>query len=728
MFDQDRPITSSDLDKLDRKEFSESIATAILEMSPESSVVIGLIGGWGSGKTSIVNMIRQYLKIGAAKRVVGEDREDGEYKLLIVDFNPWNSLESSDIVSFFFDELLSRLRSERKAFGLKEGALNAIASSVNEYIAAMKPGVVKIAALTIFKRFRDKKSKGLAERKAGIETWLSDKRIRVLVVVDDLDRLSSDKICQVFQLIAAIADFKYLSYLIAYDEEVVADALKSLQGVSGDRYLEKIVQVPIRIPDMTGAALRNEIARSFASVLDGFCALQGVELSDGMAQRQQILIERIKYHISSLRVLKRVQNAFSFTLGVLGGAIDPVDVLALEALRVLSPQGFCAIESNKSILCIDAKNDLEVTQVNDGALEAIIAGSAARLDAESRKLVVSVAEFVFSSPRREAACGGESRASAYLHKRMFDAEIFERYLTAGISTHLDVSDELLFALSTNDKAKIADLVDGYCKTGRYGEMLECIDGLQHDLDVRQLAVVCEALCENIAMAERLRASYSENTRSIDLLDNAVAAMSEDEACGYVTDLFDRLGELQVFYMAEFVIRRERAYGRHGFKGATREKLFSEDLLQRFEGVFLEKGVRVVEQNELRDLVDSFAPLCLLRALDKDRFADVVVSMGDSLRRDLILAEAFVGAWRSPWEYDHVSSFHLDRSALGYAGYGDVSDLAAPTLSLEDIDTLPVRTQEKLVAFHLFHELRPDADEVSIESVRERLYELAGSSS
>lgn len=232
MFDQDRPIASPDLDKLDRKGFSESIARAILDMSPESSVTIGLIGGWGSGKTSIVNMIRQYLKIGAAKRVAGEDREDGEYKLLIVDFNPWNSLESSDIVSFFFDELLSRLRSERKAFGLKEGALNAIASNVNEYIAAMKPGVAKIAALTISKRFRDKKSKGLAERKTGIETWLSDKRIRVLVVVDDLDRLSSDKICQVFQLIAAIADFKYLSYLIAYDEEVVVDALKSLQGVS----------------------------------------------------------------------------------------------------------------------------------------------------------------------------------------------------------------------------------------------------------------------------------------------------------------------------------------------------------------------------------------------------------------------------------------------------------------------------------------------------------------
>lgn len=726
MFDQDRPITSPDLDKLDRREFSESIARAILDMSPESSVTIGLIGGWGSGKTSIVNMIRQYLKIGAAKRVAGEDREDGEYKLLIVDFNPWNSLESSDIVSFFFDELLSRLRSERKAFGLKEGALNAIASNINEYIAAMKPGVVKIAALTIFKRFRDKKSKGLAERKAGIETWLSDKRIRVLVVVDDLDRLSSEKICQVFQLVAAIADFKHLSYLIAYDQEVVVDALKSLQGISGERYLEKIVQAPIRIPDMTGAALRNEIARSFASVLDGYCALQGIELSDDTAQRQQMLIERIKYHIPSLRTLKRIQNAFSFALGVLGDAVDPIDVLALEVLRVLSPQGFCAIESNKSILCIDAKNDLEVTQVNDGALEAIIAGSAARLDAESRKLVVSVAEFVFSSPRREAACGGESRASAYLHKRMFDAEIFERYLTAGISTHLDVSDELLFALSTNDKAKIADLVDGYCETGRYGEMLECIDGLQHDLDVRQLAVVCEALCENVVAAERLRASYSENTRTIDLLDSVVEAMGEDEACEYVTDLFDRLGELQVFYMAEFVIRRERAYGHHGFKG-TRKKLFSEDLLRRVEDVFMENGMRVVEQNELCDLVDSFAPLCLLQALDKKRFADVIVSMGNSLRRDLILAEAFVGAWRIPWEYDLVSSFHLKRSALDYVGYADVSDLAAPTISLEAIGELPVRTQEKLVAFHLFHELGPNADEVPIEAVRERLNEIDASS-
>ena len=82
-----------------------------------------------------------------------------------------------------------------------------------------------------------------------------------------------------------------------------------------------------------------------------------------------------------------------------------------------------------------------------------------RLDAGSRELVDSVAEFVFVSPRREAACRGERRASTYLHKRMYDAEIFERYLTAGISTHLDVPDELLLALSTNDEAKIADLVD-----------------------------------------------------------------------------------------------------------------------------------------------------------------------------------------------------------------------------------------------------------------------------
>ena len=87
MFDQDRPITSPDLDKLDRREFSESIARAILDMSPESSVTIGLIGGWGSGKTSIVNMIRQYLKIDAARRVNREDSEDSEYELLVVDLS-----------------------------------------------------------------------------------------------------------------------------------------------------------------------------------------------------------------------------------------------------------------------------------------------------------------------------------------------------------------------------------------------------------------------------------------------------------------------------------------------------------------------------------------------------------------------------------------------------------------------------------------------------------------
>lgn len=47
MFDHDRPISSAEQDALGRKDFSESIANAILDMDPEGSLVIGLIGSWG---------------------------------------------------------------------------------------------------------------------------------------------------------------------------------------------------------------------------------------------------------------------------------------------------------------------------------------------------------------------------------------------------------------------------------------------------------------------------------------------------------------------------------------------------------------------------------------------------------------------------------------------------------------------------------------------------------
>lgn len=695
-------------------------------MNPEDSLVIGLIGSWGSGKTSIANLIQYYLKVNFSKRGgIGGKAGKGEFSLLTVAFNPWNSTESTDIVSLFFDELVGCLRSQQKGLGLSKDALDAIVSSIDEYISLMKPGVGKIAALLAYKRLWKRKTEGIAERKKAVESALERGRVRILVVIDDLDRLSSERIREVFQLMAVIADFKYVSYLVAFDEEVVVNSLECLQGIPGERYLEKIVQVPIRVPDVAGAELRNQISRSFASVLDEYSSLRRAEPSDEMAQRHQVLIDTLKPYIASIRALRRIQNSCSFLLGALGDLVDPIDVLALEALRVLSPQGFCLVASNRGILCVEARNDRVISRVKDDASGIIQLQINELLDGDSRELTNSILKLVFYDPREEAEYKGYRRANAYSHRRAFDVEVFERYMTAGISFHESLADELLTIVSANNGPSASEWVAQCGHKGKFGEVLESAGGLFDDMNFEQRENICIALCANIEMAERDRATYSENTRVIDLIDRAIDAIGINDRNGFVTRLYGCLDRLQVFYMAEFVIRQERAYQRNGFEGSSRKRLLDETTLQFVEGRFLTDALYVVERNDLSDFTDSFVPLALTKELDREKFAQTVFSLGQTLKRDLVLAEAFVGAWRNAFVPDLVTSFHLYRTALAYADCADVSDLATSSLSLRDIRSLPSRTQEKLVALHLFHELGPEIVEISIEQVRERLDEMNG---
>lgn len=57
MISPDLPITKSSDDKLNRQSFAESLAHVLLQSSFPTSFTVGLYGAWGSGKTSLLNMV-----------------------------------------------------------------------------------------------------------------------------------------------------------------------------------------------------------------------------------------------------------------------------------------------------------------------------------------------------------------------------------------------------------------------------------------------------------------------------------------------------------------------------------------------------------------------------------------------------------------------------------------------------------------------------------------------
>ena len=72
---------------------------------------------------------------------------------------------------------------------------------------------------------------------------------KVVCIIDDLDRLSRDEISEMFKLIKIMADFKNMVYLVSFDKDVVANALKNDYGSA--KYIEKIINVPLYVPLIT---------------------------------------------------------------------------------------------------------------------------------------------------------------------------------------------------------------------------------------------------------------------------------------------------------------------------------------------------------------------------------------------------------------------------------------------------------------------------------------------
>lgn len=318
-----QPLTDPADDRLGYAGFAAALAKSIMSMMPPEGLVLAIYAPWGAGKSSVLEFICAYL-----------DEQHDEEGPVIVRFNPWWFSGQEDLTRRFFDQLEAVLKKK----GLFDDATrNKIADLGNAVasipFAELLPGgaLVKAGVRVATTLIRPDGSDVVA-LKAEIADALSKCNRRILVIIDDIDRLTAEEIRQIFRLIKAVADFPNVVYILAFDKAVAISALSASQGVPGAAYLEKIVQVPFELPEPDRTALRLMLEESIQVVIRDIH-----ETTLDHSYWQQVYSGGIDAFIQTPRDVVRLVNTISVTYPAIQGEVNIVDLFAIEAVRVFCP-------------------------------------------------------------------------------------------------------------------------------------------------------------------------------------------------------------------------------------------------------------------------------------------------------------------------------------------------------------------------------------------------------
>ena len=318
---------NSDSFKERKKIASQAIHKIVQTDTAVSSFTFGINAQWGAGKTTFMNMMKSSLI------------KEKDY--IIIDFNPWLYSKGNNLVSVFFEELSKTL---------KEYDLS-IAKNIIDYskmLSAFNTNETKVISSLI--DIMDSEE-SLQETKQKIVKAIYKIKKKIVVFIDDLDRLDDNELLEMFMLIRNTSDFPYMYFIAAYDKTYIIDCLKSKIKKKTASYVEKIFQVEFHLPPYSNEEIRQylyELINNYVILKDN----DRIELKQFILEDEQGI--GIFKSITNLREVIRLVNSFSSSYSQLRDDIYVIDLLLYEFFKTKFSSVFELFElKTDDILVID---------------------------------------------------------------------------------------------------------------------------------------------------------------------------------------------------------------------------------------------------------------------------------------------------------------------------------------------------------------------------------------
>lgn len=722
----DTPIKDSERDLIGRAPFAERLADILKSAAGPESLVIGLYGSWGSGKTSVINLVENELS---------RKDDDGKADVSIVRFEPWNYLTAEQLLAQFLKEvgdsldkhahgrrkLCGKLRGKRpellNAFAAYSEALLMTAGADASLAGVQLTGAAVTAfgnLLTSWLRKSTGRAGSVSAKKQRFEKELLKYDGRVVVIIDDIDRLPNDQVRMVFQLVASLAKLPKINYLLSFDEEVVTRALSEVQKCDGAEYLEKVVQVPVRLPSISSGDLERILLKDINAIFKAF-AYRREDLDD--KRWNGVCLTFLYNRFFTIREVRRFTNALKAKLSILPRFCCFEDVVALTVLELKVPKLVDSVRAHKDLLCGTIGSSLYMNSMdpkdNLANLEKQFSGIVPNSEA---KWAVEAVCRLFPQVANKT---GMSHCISYSRESLnaiWRADSFDLYFDSNMRDGIDVH-EVQDALNVSDGEVLLEDLHRHAEAGSMIDFVSAMRARVSTLEEGRAEIVTKACLLALGLSKEKSytplASTSADLELIRLIELLFKQLGPAKSGEILRASVDESKGRAIYPLAPFLISQLNSLNDRG-DGGCKALLPEGDIFELSDAVCAKVGEDAAERNLFLDDECRYA-LILLKKRKPNEFMAYAKRVANADGTGCASFLSFGSGRYTSLDSGEVTSFSFDKTGVAkVVELAKIEGLLADACADGSFFELPEDCQLVAAAFCVANRDNDDRNEVSAE--------------
>ncbi|MHA9740127.1 KAP family P-loop NTPase fold protein [Robinsoniella peoriensis] len=612
MYLEDAPIEKQDEDLLNRRNFAKRLGRSIIGTNTKKGFSIGLYGPWGSGKSSLVNMI--------IEEINNSIQED---KPIIMYFNPWNFSSTNQLLQQYFIMLANEIAD------VKTEKMSQIGKEIYKYAEMLDSfgtvgKLVATGGKVVGDMFNEKAVNGtndLTKQKDIIVELLSKQERKLIIIIDDIDRLSNEEIKLIFQLVNTVAKFPNTTYLLSFDKDIVARALTAVQNYDGEKYLEKIIQVPINIPDVSNDYLWKALFDKLDSIFESH-----YKMVWNPEYWNAVFTKCVSEYVSNIRDIIRLSNALSIKVDMVGDEINYADMIGMTVIENHLPDLYKWIKFNKEILTGEGTywfafselkpNDFK-KQIKD-QLEVVESGNGDKL------IELLVMFFPFFASKINAGHFDEKELRR--NQRVGHPDKFDLYFSLDIDSVELTRAEFEYAIYSMNKDNLKDYIHQVIRRECTISFLKELAAVVDTMDSNRAEILIKVLFETAVLFQETEQNVFLSLPGFEMAEYRIrelfSKVGDDQTCyNILVEITEHSDFLTIQALASFLNTTELAFGRLAAKGQNRSisKLITLEQLEKYEAIFLLRLKQIGAEGNLLEMKNARMLLYLYECFDESEY-------------------------------------------------------------------------------------------------------------